>query len=61
MLVFNFQKMMDMLKGYAYQFSNFIAFKKIATKNLEPNKNLLENWTLVLWRELPNCNTSSLT
>jgi len=48
MLVFNFQKMMDMLKGYAYQFSNFIAFKKIATKNkeprfLEPNKNLLEN------------------
>ncbi len=46
MLVFNFQKMMDMHKGYAYQFADFIVLKKNATKNkeprfLEPNQNLL--------------------
>jgi hypothetical protein len=40
--------MMDMHRGYAYQFSDFIAFKKIATKNkehrfLDPNQNLWEN------------------
>ncbi len=34
MLVFNFQKMTNMHKDYAYQFSNFIGYKKIATKNL---------------------------
>ncbi len=28
MPIFNFQKMIDMPKGYAYQFSNFITYKK---------------------------------
>ncbi len=34
MLVFNFQKMTNMHKGYAYQFSKCISYKKFATKNL---------------------------
>jgi hypothetical protein len=38
MLVFNFYKMMDIHKGYAYQFFDFIKYKKIATKNKEPRK-----------------------
>jgi hypothetical protein len=38
MLILNFHKMMDMHKGYAYQFSDFIKYKKIATKNKEPRK-----------------------
>jgi hypothetical protein len=28
MLVFNFQKMMDLHKGYVYQIFNYVAFKK---------------------------------
>jgi hypothetical protein len=47
MLVFNFQKMMDMHKGYAYQFLNFIAYKKNCNKKpkllVEPNQNLWGN------------------
>lgn len=46
MLVFNFQKMMDMHKVYAYQFSDFIVLKKKCNKEprfLEPNQNLLYN------------------
>jgi hypothetical protein len=31
-----FQKMRVMHKGYAYQFSDLIALRKIATKNQEP-------------------------
>jgi hypothetical protein len=34
MLVFYFLKLMDMHQGYAYQFSDFIAKNKFATKNL---------------------------
>jgi hypothetical protein len=41
--IFNFQKMMNMHKGYAYQFFNSIAYKRNWTKNkesrfLEPNQ-----------------------
>ncbi len=28
MVIFNFQKIMNMHKGYAYQFSDFITYKK---------------------------------
>jgi hypothetical protein len=38
MLIFNFHKMMYMHKGYAYQFFDFITYKKIATKNKKLGK-----------------------
>ncbi len=69
MLVFNFLKMMDMHKGYAYQFLNFITYKKIKTKNLESytprtkpkHVRDLNPSSMKSHRTLPNCNPSSLT
>jgi hypothetical protein len=70
--IFNFQNMMDMHKGYAYQIFNSIVYgKKITLSITYPPRtkprwtnpkqsNLLGNWTPILWRTLPNCNTSSL-
>jgi hypothetical protein len=72
MTIFNFQNMMDMHNGYAYQIFNSIVYgEKITLSIAYPPRtkptwtnpkqtNLLGNWTPILWRTLPNCNTSSL-
>jgi hypothetical protein len=62
-LVFNFQNMMDMHKGYAYQNFNFITYQKKII-SVQPSMNKIQNKVTCekiepqFYEELPNCSTS---